>query len=379
MCVSAVGVFKGAINVKIYVHGNCQAPGLGNLLLESNAPIEQIRSRQIYDVQIERETKTILSDIRTADVIITQPVSDNYRGTNLLSTSNIVQQAKHDARIIVFPVIYHRGLLPQIFPMSDIHQGRLAYHDAHALDFFLRGRGADDFLEATLRSDFLCRDFVNLELLETTGELLRRERFHQVDVGVGDIIADKLRNSQPMWVVNHPSRPVLAAVANRILRQLGFDPDVDEKGEDGLNEFVCPPYLSTLLAAGHSGGDVRPDEACAGGVWESRRIFYHSVFDFYAHIGRERLNEALSHSPQIVAYLQRYRRWEHNPERRDPRKLVEALYSVFFGRASNTSEALHHLQTLEQLGFETLVSAFPQSPEFVASGGGTALHQRFAS
>lgn len=334
-------------------------------------------SRQVYSIDLEADGAAYIHDVETADVILTQPVAEGYRGTDILSTSWMRARARKDAIFLVFPVIYHRGLQPQCYTLSEFHAGRLAYHDAHALDYFLMGENADAFVAATSRSDFLPESFVLSELSRTTLELLRRERTLAVDVPVSDIIATRLTGGQPMYTVNHPSRAVMTDLADRVLERLGRPERASPDGIDMLDLFVMPPYLSTALALGHSGAGVWLDDMSADGVIETRLDFFRQVFQTYQEIGRDRLRQAVSENPEITGYLARYEHARIQGPSRDMGDLVDVLYKTFLDRPAAPDEILHHLQTIRLFGFSNMVSAFAASPDFHARGGAASMMNRF--
>lgn len=363
--------------MRIYVHGNCQAPALADLIAEACGLAVEITARQVYSIDLEREGAAYREDVALADVILTQPVAEGYRGTDVLSTSWVRRNARPDALILVFPVVYHRAQIPQCFTLADFHDGRLAYHDAHALDHFLRGESWEEFIANSSRSNFLPEAFVQSELAATTLELLRRERASDVDINVSDIIASRLLTEQPLHTVNHPSRPVLVDMANRILHRLGRDERARVEGIDMLDRFIMPPYLSTAVGIGHTGRGVWLDDMRVDGVIEKRPDFFRAVFEAYADIGAPALTTAMHANSELMAYLSRYRAAITRPTEPELGDLAAALYQVFFGRQASADEKLHHLQTLRQEGFAAVVSSFPRSTEFLASGGGMGLQARF--
>lgn len=366
--------------MKIYVHGNCQAPALADLIAVAGGGSIEVASLQAYSLDLEADRLTYLDLVTTSDVIITQPVSDLYRGVDWLSPKWIKTNARPDARVLVFPVVYHRGQIPQCFTLEGFHNGRLAYHDAHALDYFLRGESADAFIEDTSRSDFLPDSFVLSELSRTMLELLRREHSAAADVSVSDIIASRLTTSQPLYTVNHPSKAVMGELAERVMRLIGRSEAIEYGGVDMLDRFIMPPYISSALALGCSGEGLWLDDMRFDGQTEKRWDFFSAVFEEYAEIGSATLRAAVAQSGDISGYLDRYRAAGRlAPPHEDNRRLVNALYSTFLGRRGTSDEIVHHLQTLRREGFDRMVETFPRSSEFAAVGGGAVLQERFAT
>ncbi|ASL48456.1 hypothetical protein bAD24_III13725 [Burkholderia sp. AD24] len=337
----------------------------------------RVKYREVFSIDIQTEFESFKSDIEEADVIISQPVADNYRDVEWLSTDWLRHNRSPHSTLIIVPAIYHRGQIPQCFPLKDFHDGRLAYHDAHAIDYFLDGKDVNSFLNDTQRSDFFQPDFVRSEAFLTARELLRREHAAGCNVLVSDIIEAYSTTDQPLFAVNHPSRAVLATLGNRVLDILGVEWRIPLAGAEVLDQIVIAPYLSAAIALGHEGTGLRLDEMRSQGTWESRAEYFSHVFDAYRAIGAERLREAISAHGELTAYLQRFRRSKGAVQFEDRRKLVESLYRTFLGREPNSGEVLHHLQSLESRGFDALVTVFPSSQEFHAAGGGRTLDARF--
>ena len=364
----------GSSLVKIYIHGNCQAPALAGLLSEALPASTQVSSRQVYDVDLALEGKAYENDIRTADVILTQPVTPGYRGTEILSTPWIVENAKPDAKVLLFPVAYHRGQIPQSFPLPELLSGRLAYHDAHAVDFFLRGESVEAFVDATSASDFLPKAFVQSEMMATTMEMLRREHAIRFDVTIMDIIASEMMTTQPLLTVNHPQRSIMVQIANRLLPLLNRPERVELQGAPILDHYIVAPYLSTALGLGHHGTDLRMDEVGYLGAWETRQTFYEAVFEEYRRAGRDALLSAMSRS-DLPKYLKRFRASKAAGFTSNDRLLIEGLYQAFFGRAAESHEVLHHLRTLEHAGLPAVLHGFT-STLFKVPGAIDALKVR---
>lgn len=363
--------------MKIYVHGNCQAPALATLLSEALGEAATITSQQVYSLNLDQGAEAYFEQLRSADVILTQPVSDGYRGVDWLASSWILANASPGTKVITFPVIYHRGQLPQCFPMGGMHQGRLAYHDAHAMDYFLKGRTAADFLKDTARSDFLTTAFVESETWRSSLELMRRERAAAVDVSVMDIIASQLDEGQPLLAVNHPARAVLAELGNRILKRLGREERIEADGPAVLDEFIMPPYLSTALALNHAGEGLRMDEVGFGHAWIPRQAFYEGVFDDYRRAGADAIRAAMVPHPEIAAYLKRHES-SVSTKSSDQRPLIDAMYSAFFGRLASSHEVLHHAQTINHAGYDAMASAFATTL-FALPGAVDDMRSRFSS
>ena len=356
--------------MKIHIHGNCQAPALAEILAQACGPAVSVTNRQVFNLDLEqkREVDAYRQDIDSADVVITQPVADGYRGTQLLSTRWIREHVKPTAQVLVIPVVYHRGQLPQCFTLSDYHDGRLAYHDAHAIDAFLTGTGLESFLWETSRSDFLPEVFVQAELARTSIELLRREREANVDVAASASIAHRLLTEQAMYAVNHPSRSILLEMSQHLLKLMGRSEQVQRDGIDMLSSFVMPPYLSTMIGLGSPAAGIDLDNVRVNDKLETRQRYFEGVFEAYSRIGRAGLDVAISRHPDVGAYLRRYRQVKSGAPMIDERAFVETLYRQFLDRSPNSGEVAAHIMGLRSLGVQGTLATFVNSEEFASRG-----------
>ena len=57
-----------------------------------------------YDDNVTQ--KTFTDRLKTADIIITQPISDNYLGKEFLSTSYVLSNCNLNCKIIILPSYY---------------------------------------------------------------------------------------------------------------------------------------------------------------------------------------------------------------------------------------------------------------------------------
>ena len=87
----------------IAFYGNCQLYAiLKTLNLPNNYKIHHIEC--FNDINInEHQYKSI---IHSCDIIITQPISDNYKNKTYLSTSYIINNTKSTCKIIIFDSCY---------------------------------------------------------------------------------------------------------------------------------------------------------------------------------------------------------------------------------------------------------------------------------
>ena len=84
----------------IFFYGNCQVSAVMNTFLTQHS------KRCLMCWQSDITEDQIIQEIKLADVIITQPIADNYRDKHYLSTKYIIKTANYATKIIIFPSLH---------------------------------------------------------------------------------------------------------------------------------------------------------------------------------------------------------------------------------------------------------------------------------
>ena len=96
--------------MKVLFYGNCNVTNLIEPDERGSRIFDRIESDHTcvsYMCHSERLDESMLDgDIKTADLIITQPIDDNYRGKPNLSTRYLLNERKSDTPVIIFPPIW---------------------------------------------------------------------------------------------------------------------------------------------------------------------------------------------------------------------------------------------------------------------------------
>lgn len=105
----------------------------------------------------------------------------------------------------------HNAPEPPVFPY-----GRYAYGDRVIANSVDRGMNADDILEYYLNG---WEDYkIDLNRLLQLEEARIRARDARCDVKIGEFVLNRFRKERLFWTVNHPTPPLLNALAERLLQ-----------------------------------------------------------------------------------------------------------------------------------------------------------------
>lgn len=238
----------------VYLHGNCQARAIAQMLAPV-FPEWDVAWYEVFDQKIIEENHHYRSIVASADIIITQPVHRGYRGRDDLSLDWVQSAAKPSARVVTFPSMYFSGQLLGWTSLSIPGYG-MPYHDSMLLKMALSDSTLEEITKALLSPELYDEDLIAEEIERSIAEIERREQEDGVDVALSPFIRRFVMCGPLFHVINHPCRPALAHVANKVLAHLGYTRPVPELGEDHLKYPHVPGSPSVAKFLAQRGKDI---------------------------------------------------------------------------------------------------------------------------
>ena len=117
---------------------NCQGKAL-ELFLNTNKyfleKYELIKLDPIHRVTRD-EIDNFYKNIQLLDLIIIQPISDNYNNYHKYSTKSILSNIKSDCVVIMFPSLYFAGYYPNVIH-DYIKSINITVHDINIIKQFI--------------------------------------------------------------------------------------------------------------------------------------------------------------------------------------------------------------------------------------------------
>ena len=223
LSISLAGRTNARLKVAV-IYGNCQAEALLQVLKQRAEFTQQYQLVSIPPVQSlqSRDLHRVSSLVARADLFLTQPVRDDYRGLPIGSEQMRALLPEH-ATVLRFPSMFFAGLHPY---HASVHAaGELgtalplteSYHDLRHLAAAGWGLGDDAAL------DWL-HGFVGdagvIRARAEEGVRVLAEREKSLDVGISAALQTLSWNS--FHTLNHPSNEILAHVATAVQRQAGL-------------------------------------------------------------------------------------------------------------------------------------------------------------
>ncbi|MTD14607.1 peptide ABC transporter ATPase [Nakamurella sp. YIM 132087] len=230
----------------VVVHGNCQAEALRVLIAAGD--VRTVRIPPVFELR-QADLGRLAALLARADVLVTQPVRDDYAGLPL-GSAQLAAALPAAARVLRVPIVRWTGLHPVQAIIRDPQDPSapppgVPYHDLRTLAA-AAGLPAPRPTPRTVRA----------VAAAAVAELRRRESTCDV------IVSDLFETPRPadMLTINHPGNRILRALAERIRRRLGLDRATVDPGRTLLTEVIAPVEDVVLQAWQLSGrGTALPD------------------------------------------------------------------------------------------------------------------------
>lgn len=225
----------------IFFYGNCQPYEITNVLGNSFSPSEWILKKiKCFETNITKpEFNEILSK---SDIIITQPISDNYRECDYMSTSYILKFLKLNnplCQIIMFPTCYFNFYYYDLKNIKFDNPDKIhaEFHCNGLYETFKSGKTIDSYIENFVYNSNLKTLDELIQTAEVSLNILESKEIKSYDyipmnsnikiVTVSKFIRDNYRKKLLFYSENHPTKYLLQYIAERILDLLDMPNNID--------------------------------------------------------------------------------------------------------------------------------------------------------
>jgi Polysaccharide biosynthesis enzyme WcbI len=294
--------------MRVYVHGNCQAPAIATLLREVS-PNWEVAAYEVHSQKILDEISLYRDAVTQADVIISQPVHDGYRDRDDLSLSWVRANAKRDVPLVMFPSMFFDGQLTGWRSVSIPGYG-MPYQDMLVLHCVALGMNAARITTIVADENVYPESFIEQEMGLSLAEMKRREDAERLDVLLSPFLEEHCRRARLFHVINHPYRQTLTHIANGILKHLGYSLAIPLYGIDliPLPHVPLPASVQRFMRK-HANGKETWDiaETHKFHINQERLTRAEYIFRQVDHLRsfpREELMKQLR-EPHVLPFLQR--------------------------------------------------------------------------
>ena len=209
-------------------YGNCQLGALSNTLKLSN---EQIYIPCWTNEMTEEEFTAI---IKKADIIITQPINNNYKDKFYFSTEYIIKTCKESTKIFIFPSLhfefYYPDLMYRVLNDGSHLNEPSPYHYKSIIDNF--SKGIDYILENCVdnknyktEEELFCNADNSITELNSREELI--DKYGEINamvikIKVSHFIKEHFQQKLLFYSMNHPTPYILQYISEFIKDILSF-------------------------------------------------------------------------------------------------------------------------------------------------------------
>ena len=216
--------------MKILIYANCQGWAIKETL-GVDPRMHTMTYIPCHDTDIIRDKFTKL--VKESDIIITQPIRDNYREKTYLSTTYIIENAKHGCKIIIVDschfVFYHFDLTYK-WLNGSIFDKPCHYHYNGIIETYCKKLPIQHYIDQYVNNPLLKTKKELEELACSSLEELQRRYKKSYDnygksskvsiISTHDYIRDNYKDKLLFYSMNHPTKHLIQYICKEISKLL---------------------------------------------------------------------------------------------------------------------------------------------------------------
>jgi len=220
----------------ILFYGNCQIHAIYKTL---NMSSNDYTSFVIpcWNDNINKEYFTDI--INKCDIIITQPVNDNYRDVDYLSTNYIINNSRKDCIIILFDScyfnFYYFDLTYKFFNNSilnkpiDYHYTKMieCYTDNKSINYYIENYVNNEELKTYDELDIIAENSLNELKLRYTKNKEQYNKENIYIITTHEFIKNNYKDILLFYSMNHPTKYIIQYICSEIITVLNEKNTID--------------------------------------------------------------------------------------------------------------------------------------------------------
>ena len=211
--------------MNILFYGNCQVFAVSNTLNLS----QDYNTFHISCFGDDINKEYFIDIIKKCNIIITQPIHDNYRNVEYLSTSYIKQHKIAECKLIIFDScyfnFYYFDLTYKSFNNDVLHKP-IDYHYNQMIDCYNEHKSIEHYITHIVNNVDL-KSSEELEMIAQNGlsDLLNRyklnqEKYNNVNmyiISTHDYIYHNYKDKLLFYSMNHPTKFIIQFICEQII------------------------------------------------------------------------------------------------------------------------------------------------------------------
>ena len=235
--------------MKILFYGNCQIYAvLKTLNLDTEYKIFHIKC---WKGHIEKKYFTNI--IKQCDIIITQPINDNYRNVDYLSTSYIIKNKKTHSKLIIFDScyfnFYYFDLTYKTFNDHLLHKP-IDYHYNKMIECYNNNKSVEYYITNFINNlDLKSYDELDIIAQNSLKNIYDKHKKNKAKysdtniylIGTYEYIKNNYKDKLLFYSMNHPTKYLIQFICKKIIDILNLKNEINYN-IDILNSPKCILY-----------------------------------------------------------------------------------------------------------------------------------------
>ena len=241
--------------------GICHIGAISTILKDIpsfTAIYNDILSYTIFSTSEEEMGNILENIVPTCDLVLSQPVSDNYRNNNIFSTTSLRSKIKPGAVHLVIANCYFTGYDPIPFQITDnngtiTHLNNVSYFPSISLISIIN-KNLDQACIDWCNPSAHTTEEISFNYLSSINALKSREEkiFDSgipIDISISDYIEKNYQSKFLFHTYNHPTNELLFELVKRILHKLGIPLSITKChiSKELLGDITIPPPPSVYI------------------------------------------------------------------------------------------------------------------------------------
>lgn len=244
--------------MKCLIIGICQLNAIAQILKNNaifNTLYDEIIIHVIFQLSELEMTNILQNIVPSMDLILSQPVSKNYKNSNIYSTFMLKSFIKPGTKHLIITNCYFTGYDPLPFQLVQENGDILNHHTTYYPLLSFNSILANDYISASknwCNPKAYTKKIIQNNLQQSLQELEKREdrvfdENYDIDIKIADFIKNNYQDFYLFHTYNHPTNIILIEITKRILTKLKLPIILNNNYTEFLGDISLPPCPAVYI------------------------------------------------------------------------------------------------------------------------------------